>query len=94
VLKLRAGGESINDIARQLQVSKQYVSLILIAAGQGGRRANANPATEGPMDNEQIQAAVAQMEEQGKYALAGLLRVTAERRKAALSAKKLRKQGS
>lgn len=84
VLELRSGGQSINKIAHRLQVSKQYVSLVLIEAGQGGRKVNIKPAAEKPADNnEQIHAAATQVEGHGEFALAGLLRAVAERRKAA-----------
>jgi len=66
---------------------------VLNEAGEGGRKINLKPNAERPIDsNEYIQAAVAQMEGQGEYSLAGLLRSVAERRKAvAVSTKKSRK---
>jgi len=92
ILKLRAGGTSIIKIAKRLHVSKQYVSLVLIEAGQGVKRSKNRPADKRPNDyDEQVRAAAAGMEGQGEYTMAGLLRVLAERRAAALAAKSSRK---
>ncbi|HYP26916.1 MAG TPA: hypothetical protein VE262_09375 [Blastocatellia bacterium] len=94
ILRLRAGGESITKIARRLRVSKQYVSLVLIEAGQGGKRSKNKTAAERPDDSsERAQAAAAELEGHGEYTMAGLLRVLAERRKATLATKRSRKRG-
>lgn len=66
---------------------------MLNEAGQGGRRVNIKPAAKTPTDsNEHMQDTVAQMEGQGEYTMAGLLRVVAEGRATTLSAKKSRKK--
>jgi hypothetical protein len=97
ILKLRAGGKSIVEIGHQLGVSKQYVSIVLIEAGQGGKRINSRPTARRSTEesNKQLQATIARLEEQGKYTLAESLREVAERRIAAtLRAKRSRKQDS
>lgn len=93
---MRADGESIIKIARRLRVSKQYVSLVLIEAGEGGRNSRIKRAADGSTDsNQQMQAALEQMEWQGEYTLAGLLRTVVERRKsAAPRARRSKKQVS
>lgn len=97
ILKLRAGGKSIVEIGHQLGVSKQYVSIVLIEAGQGGKRINSRPTDKSSSEenNKQMQAAITQIEEQEEHTMAGLLREVAERRIAAtLQAKRSRKQDS
>lgn len=93
ITRLRAGGESIIGIAERLQISKQYVSLVLIEAK--GRRDNRNikpSAKASPDNNEQMQTTVAQIEGQGEYTMAEFLRMIAKRRKAALAAKRSKKR--
>jgi hypothetical protein len=88
IIKLRALDESIVKIAQKMNVSRQYVSLVLIEAGLGGkiklptkkRDAKMRDAKMRPMDNE-IGADISRLEKQGDYSLANRLRVVADRRK-------------
>lgn len=93
IVRLRERGESIIGIAERLQISKQYVSLVLIEASGRHRSVNIKSGPKTPSDvNEQMQTTVAQIEEQGEYTMAEFLRVIAERRKAALASKRSKKQ--
>lgn len=83
IIKLRAQNKSIVKIAKKMSVSKQYVSLVLIEAGLGGKIklcTKKGPAKKRPM-NDNIGTDISRLEEQGDYSLANWLRVVAERRK-------------
>jgi transposase len=95
IIKLREENISILEIARRLQVSKQYVSLVLNEAGQGGRKVNLKPHAQKPADDTKELHAAAKIEGRGEYTMAGLLRTVAERRPPAnLPAKRSRKRHS
>lgn len=82
IIRLRAQKKSIVQIAEQVKVSRQYVSLVLIEAGLGGKiklRKKKRPAKKQPMSNN-ICADISRLEQQGEYSLASRLRDLMRRR--------------
>jgi hypothetical protein len=83
VIKLRGQNKSIVEIAKQMGVTRQYVSLVLIGAGLGKvkdkQRKKKRPKMRAKDDN--IDADILRLEQQGEYSLANSLRVLARRRK-------------
>ena len=78
IIKLRGLEKLIGEIAKQLHVSKQYVSNVLIDAGLGGKgtsRAN-GAAKKGDIERD-----ISRLEQQEEHTLASWLRVLAQRRK-------------
>lgn len=78
IIKLRSQQKSIVEIGKQLHVSRQYVSSVLIEAGLGGKRKL--PAKE-EAEKGDVEQAISRLEQQEEHALANLLRVLAQRRK-------------
>ena len=86
IIELRAQNKSIVKIAKQMKVSKQYVSLVLIEAGQGvgaelreKRRAVINDGRRAKED--EVENDISRLEQRGEYSLANWLRFVAQRRK-------------
>ena len=84
IIRLRAQKKSIVQIAKQVNVSRQYVSLVLIEAGLGGKLKLHKKKR--PMNNN-IGADISRLEKQGEYSLAGRLRDLMRRRKDQLNGK-------
>ncbi|HEX5733988.1 MAG TPA: hypothetical protein VF131_14230 [Blastocatellia bacterium] len=78
IIKLRSQDKSIVEIARQLHVSKQYVSSVLIEARPGGR---GKLRARGVAKKGDIEQDISRLEQQEEHTLAGWLRFLAERRK-------------
>ncbi|HVG19700.1 MAG TPA: hypothetical protein VNI02_11670 [Blastocatellia bacterium] len=71
------------EIAQELGITKQYVSLVLNEVGLGGKPVRDTPfikIQDRSDDNEQVRATIAQLQTQGNYTLADSLRVMLERR--------------
>jgi hypothetical protein len=86
IINLRAQNKSIVEIAKQLEVSRQYVSMVLNEAGLGGRiglseekRARVKTSTR-PKDDD-IDKDISRLERRGDYTLANSLRDVAKQRK-------------
>jgi transposase-like protein len=86
IIELRAQNESIVKIAKQMGVTRQYVSLVLNEAGLGGRsglpekkRIRLNDKMRPEKDD--IDTNISRLEQRGDYTLASLLRVVSQRRK-------------
>ena len=78
IIKLRGQEKSIVEIAKQVQVSKQYVSSVLIQAGLGGR---GKLRVEAEAEAGNIEQDISRLEQQEEYGLAGSLRGLLQRRK-------------
>jgi len=92
IIKLRAKNMSIVKIAKQMKVSRQYVSLVLIEAGLGmgaeqrekkqAKIKDEMRAKEKQIKKESdIEKDIARLEKAGEYSLASWLRFFAQRRK-------------
>lgn len=86
IIKLRAQKKSIVEIAKELNLTKQYVSLVLREAGLGARAADREKRLAEINDQlrakeQELEKQVSRLEEQGDYALANWLRVLAKRGK-------------
>jgi transposase-like protein len=78
IIKLRSQEKSIVEIAKQLHVSKQYVSSVLIEAGLGGR---GKLRAEGAHRKGHIGQDISRLEQKEEHTLASWLRVLEQRRK-------------
>jgi transposase-like protein len=78
IIKLRSQERSVAEIAKQLHVSKQYVSNVLIEAGLGrkGRLRAKLEAEKGDIEQD-----ISRLEKQKDHTLATWLRVLVQRRK-------------
>jgi 5-enolpyruvylshikimate-3-phosphate synthase len=82
IIRLRGEQKSLVEIAKEMGVSKQYVSSVLINAGLGARaemgekRRAKMRAKDGNID-----ATISRLEKQGEYSLASWIGVVAQRRK-------------
>ena len=77
----------MSEFAHELRITKQYVSFVLNKVGLGGELESGTPSVKIQArndDNDEVQAAIAQLESQGDYTLADNLRVMLERRAAAI----------
>ncbi|HEX8184590.1 MAG TPA: hypothetical protein VF747_07555 [Blastocatellia bacterium] len=86
IIKLRGQNKSIVKIAREMKVSRQYVSLVLIEAGLGGRtepREKREDSISGKKKakEDEIKKEVSRLEEHGEHSLASWLQNMAQRRK-------------
>jgi hypothetical protein len=84
IIKLRSQNKSIVEIAKELNVTKQYVSLVLREAGLGARVGNREKRLAEINDQmrgqeEELEKQVSLLEEQGEYTLANWLRLLARR---------------
>lgn len=78
IIKLRSQEKSIIEIAKQLHVSKQYVSSVLIEAGLGGR---SKLRAKGEAENGDLGQEISRLEQKEDHTLASWLRVLKQRRK-------------
>ncbi len=78
IIKLRSQQKLIVEIAKQLQVSKQYVSSVLIDAGLGGK---SKLRAKGEAEKGDIEQDISRLERKEEQTLASLLRLLAQRRK-------------
>ena len=78
IIKLRSQEKSIVEIAKQLHVSKQYVSSVLIEAGLGGR---GKLRAKGEHENGRLNQDISRLEQKEEHTLASWLRVLEQRRK-------------
>jgi DNA-binding transcriptional regulator LsrR (DeoR family) len=77
---LKRHGRSDAEIARELGVTRQYVSQVLTQAGLAGRRRRFVPVKSQATTNEVIEL-MARLEQQGQLGLAYKLRELVDRRK-------------
>jgi transposase-like protein len=85
IINLRAQQKSIVKIAKQMGVSRQYVSLVLNEAGLGGRIRMPKEKRSGIKDktrpkDDDIDTDISRLERRGNYSLAYMLRAVAKRR--------------
>jgi orotate phosphoribosyltransferase-like protein len=80
IAKLKKQGGSGAEIARELGVTKQYVSLVLTQAGLADVRRPSVPRKPKEFRTERI-ATISQLEQQGETILSEMLRATLDRRR-------------
>ena len=78
IIRLRGNHKSIVEIGKQLHVSRQYVSSVLIEAGQGGR---GKLRAQGEAEKGDVEKDISRLEQKEEHTLAIWLRVLAQRRK-------------
>ena len=82
IIRLREKQKSLVEIAKQMGVSKQYVSSVLISAGLGVRAEMREKKREKMRDESgDLDATISRLEKQGEPSLAIWLAVVAQRRK-------------
>jgi predicted transcriptional regulator len=95
IISLRREGKSITEIAQELGITKQYVSLVLYEVGLGGKLVSSTPIAKVQArrdDIDEVQATIAKLQRQGHYTLADNLRVMLERRAAAIELRRVNVQ--
>jgi predicted transcriptional regulator len=85
IIKLRSQRKSAVEIAKELGVTRQYVSAVLIEAGRGIRaeqRAEKRARIAGELrsEKERIENAISRLEQRGEHTLAEMLRAIVARR--------------
>jgi hypothetical protein len=82
IIELRGKQKSIVEIAKHMRVTKQYVSRVLIEAGQGIRTEQCEKrcATMRARKDD-VDETISRLEKHGEYSLANSLRIIAQRRK-------------
>ncbi len=82
IIRLRGKKKSLVEIAKQMGVSKQYISSVLIKAGLGARAEMREKKREKMRaGNGDIDATISSLEKQGEYSLASWVAAVAQRRK-------------
>ena len=87
----------MTEIAQKLGITKQYTSLVLNAAGLGGRLIRGTPAAKVQAkrdDNDEVQAAIARLRRQENFTLADNLRLILERRATAIKLRQAKRRAN
>jgi transposase-like protein len=97
IVSLRVEGYSMTEIAQELGITKQYVSLVLNEVGLGGKPVRATSIAKVKAkrdDNDEMQATIAQLQRQAHYKLAESLRAMLERRVAAFELREAKRRAN
>jgi predicted transcriptional regulator len=97
IVSLRRKCKSMVEIAQELGITKQYVSLVLNEAGLGGKLVNRTPNARVQAGRDcygGVEATIAQLQQEGDYTLADNLRLILKRRAAGIELRKSKRSVS